>query len=103
VFGTQRGLGLLLIKGMAVRRVRLAHRTAAELLGPGDIIRPWQDDGQYARYPFSATFRLLDGLSLAALDLGFARRVAPVPEVLAALFGRAMERSRLLAGNLAVA
>jgi CRP-like cAMP-binding protein len=102
-FGAEGGVGLLLVEGFAIRRVQLAHRTAAELLGPGDLLRPWQDDGEHAHYPFSAGFRLLGDLTVAVLDANFLARCGAFPEVLGALFGRAMERSRSLAGNLAVA
>src|SRR5689334_2741863 len=48
-FGAARGgLGLLLAEGLALRRVALGHRAAAELLGPGEVLRPWEEDGEHA-------------------------------------------------------
>lgn len=102
-FGSDGGLGLLVVDGFAVRRVRLAHRVAAELLGPGEIMRPWQQAGAHAHYPFSAMFQLLGPVTLAVLDLGFLTRAAAYPEVISALFGRTVERARSLAGSLALA
>jgi CRP-like cAMP-binding protein len=102
-FGAQGGVGLFVVDGFAVRRVQLAHRAAAELLGPGEILRPWQDDGEHAHYPFAATFQILRPLTLAVLDRSFRVRVGAVPEVVGALFARVTERARLLAGNLVVA
>src|SRR5437763_17194407 len=67
-FGAVGGIGLLVAEGLAIRQVSLAHRAAAELLGPGDVLRPWEDDGEHAAYPFSASFRLIEPLTLAVLD-----------------------------------
>lgn len=102
-FAAEGGIGLLIVEGHMVRRVQLAHRAAAELLGSGDVLRPWQDDGQYPHYPFHATFRLVSPLLVGVLDRGFVARAAAFPEVIGELFGRAMDRARFLAGNLAVA
>ena len=43
---------------------------------------------------------VLERASLAVLDRGFTTRLAPYPEVTANIVGRAMERSRRVAGNL---
>lgn len=40
---------------------------------------------------------------LAVLDLAWARRMAPFPEIAGTLIGRAMDRSRRLAVNMAIA
>ena len=42
------GLGLLVLDGLLIRRIELAGRFAAELLGPGDLLRPWQEDDEVA-------------------------------------------------------
>src|SRR3954465_12284884 len=38
------GFGLLLVEGAMIRRVGIDGRYGAELLGPGDLLRPWQRD-----------------------------------------------------------
>jgi CRP/FNR family cyclic AMP-dependent transcriptional regulator len=38
------GYGLLVLDGLLVRRVAIEGRYGAELLGPGDLLRPWQRD-----------------------------------------------------------
>jgi CRP-like cAMP-binding protein len=53
--------------------------------------------------PFDTTWRVLAPTRLAVLDLGWARRMAPFPEVAGALMGRALDRSRRLAVNMAIA
>src|SRR5436190_20566184 len=42
VDGFRGGIGLLVLDGLLVRRVGLADRFGAELLGEGDVLRPWQ-------------------------------------------------------------
>ena len=42
------GYGLLLVEGAIVRRVGIDGRYGAELIGPGDLLRPWQREGEHA-------------------------------------------------------
>ena len=37
-------LGLLILNGFLVRHVRVIDRPPAELLGPGDLLHPWEPD-----------------------------------------------------------
>jgi CRP/FNR family cyclic AMP-dependent transcriptional regulator len=97
------GIGLLLLEGLVVRRVGRTGRYGAELLGPGDLLRPWQHDGEDVTLPFDTSFRVIDQTVFALLDLRFAARAAPYPEVGGALIGRAMQRSRTLVVNMAIA
>jgi CRP/FNR family transcriptional regulator, cyclic AMP receptor protein len=101
--GARGGFGLLLLRGLIVRRVGRTGRYGAELLGPGDVIRPWQHDGEDIALPFAVHFQVLEATTFASLDLRFAARAGPYPEVPAALLGRAMQRSRTLAVNMAIA
>jgi hypothetical protein len=78
-------------------RVGRVGHFGAELLGPGDIMRPWQHDGEDVTLPFGTRFHVIEQSVLALLDLRFAARAAPYPEVTGALVGRAMQRSRTLA------
>jgi CRP-like cAMP-binding protein len=97
------GIGMLVLAGLMVRRVGSEGRFGAELLGPGDVIRPWQHDGEDTALPFETTFRVLERVLMAQLDLRFTARLAPYPEVAGNLVGRAMQRSRTLAVNMAIA
>jgi hypothetical protein len=97
------GIGLLLLDGLVVRRVGRTGRYGAELLGPGDLMRPWEDDGDDITLPFDTTFRVIEEADLALLDPRFAARAAPYPEIAGALIGRAMQRSRTLAVTMAIA
>lgn len=102
-FGAVNGIGLLVIDGFMLRQVALEHRAAAEVLGPGDILRPWQDDGEFAVYPYTPGWRVVLPMRVAILDLAATTRLGRHPEVVAALVGRAMSRSRRIAGHLVLA
>jgi CRP-like cAMP-binding protein len=94
---TTGGHGFLLLEGLLVRRVGIGDRFAAELLGPGDLLRPLEHDGEEATLPFEATWRVLEPLRLALLDRRWTVRMCSFPEIGVALTGRAMRRSRRLA------
>jgi len=102
-FGAEGGVGLMVVSGYLVRRLALEHRAAAEVLGPGDLLRPWQDDGEHPVYPFSPAWIVVERMTIAVLDLPFTARLGRYPEVTAALVGRAMARSRRVAGHLVLA
>src|SRR5919108_4391176 len=83
---------------MFVRDVRFG----AELLGPGDLLRPQDHDGEAATLPFEATWRVLAQVRLALLDRRWAERMAPFPDVAIALTARALLRARRLANLFTV-
>lgn len=97
------GAGLLVLRGMLVRRVGLEGRLGAELLGAGDLLQPAMHDGEDAVVPFESTWRVMAPLRLAILDLDWLARMAPYPEIAAELTSRVMFRSRRLATMLAIA
>ncbi|MFL5824510.1 MAG: hypothetical protein ACJ764_13835, partial [Solirubrobacteraceae bacterium] len=41
---TRGALGMLVLQGMVMRRVGMAGRFGSEILGEGDLLRPWQDE-----------------------------------------------------------
>jgi len=95
--------GLLVIDGLLLRRVSVAGRGSVELFGLGDVLRPWQDDGQLASLPTSTSWRALEPTRLALLDRTFLETVQRVPTILDELASRAMQRSHLLLARLAIA
>jgi CRP-like cAMP-binding protein len=97
------GLGLLVLDGLLLRHVGIAGRSSVELLGAGDLLRPWQlDDDGGVSVPRATHGRALRRTEIAVLDIDFARRVAPYPELQGALVAKAMSRSRALAVNIAI-
>ena len=100
---TTGSLGLLVVEGALVRRLTLGHRSCAELLGTGDLLRPTQDGSAESSAPFIPSFRVLEPMTVAILDARFTLRATRFPELASEVVGRAMERSRALARMLAVA
>jgi CRP/FNR family cyclic AMP-dependent transcriptional regulator len=96
------GFGLLVLEGALVRGVGVDGRFGAELLAAGDLLRPWQHDGEAGVLPFEMDWRIVAPVRLAALDLRWATRMAPFPEVATELTGRALDRSRRLATLMAI-
>lgn len=94
-----RPLGLLVVAGLMLRRVSLGHRTAAELLGTGDLLRPWCT----AEPPFTVDWRALAPVRVAVLDDHAAARLARFPSLLLALVERELPRSRRMAERCATA
>jgi CRP/FNR family transcriptional regulator, cyclic AMP receptor protein len=97
------GVGLMCLEGLQLRRVGLHTSYGAELLGPGDLLRPWQQDGEVEGLPVEdASWRVIAPSSLAVLDIRWAMRMAPWPAVGCELVGRALERSLRLATLMAI-
>lgn len=97
------GYGLLVLEGMVARTVDCDGRTAAELLGPGDLLAPQQCGRAHETIDVGVHWTVLADLRLALLDRSFAMRLAAYPEVSVALAGRAMQRARDLAVRLSIA
>jgi hypothetical protein len=95
-------LGLLVLDGLLVRQTQVNGLRCAELLGPGDVLRPWDESGAEATLVADARWRVLDPARLALLDAGFARRAAHWPALSAELMHRAVARSRSLSVLLAL-
>jgi hypothetical protein len=94
----QRGLGLLVLRGLLSRKVTIKRRTHLELLGPGDLLRPWTHQSELlASSPTRVSWQVLTPAKLAVLDRRFALRIAGWPEILGVLLDRAIQRSRTLA------
>jgi CRP/FNR family transcriptional regulator, cyclic AMP receptor protein len=95
------GYGLLVLDGVLVRRVGYGGRYGAELLAEGDLLRPWEYDGDET-LGFETTWRVLAGSRMAVLDAVWAERMARYARVGPALAGRALQRSRRLAAMMAI-
>lgn len=91
------GFGLLVLDGLIIRRVGLRERFGAEALDCGDLLRPWQHDGETALVMFGTQWIVPEPTRLAILDRAWAARMAAWPGVGAALAGRGVERSMRLA------
>lgn len=96
------GFGLLVLDGFLIRGVGVDGRFGGEMLGIGDLLRPWQNEADQAILPTDLSWRVVLPLRMAVLDLAWATRMAAFPEIGAALAGRALERSRRLASLMAI-
>src|SRR5829696_2751501 len=95
-------IGLLIIDGVLSRELLVADHVSAELLGPGDVVRPWQGTNRAALLPVDAVWTVLSSLTVAVLDRRFAAEAARYPEITSALFDRLGERSLRLATTQAI-
>jgi CRP/FNR family cyclic AMP-dependent transcriptional regulator len=98
---TQGGLGLLVLEGFVVRHVDVVGRPATELLGAGDLLRPWEPD-RTAPFSSGARWQVLEPSRVALLDDRVCAVIGRWPDLVAALVGRAISRSREQAIALAV-
>ncbi len=96
------GIGLLVLDGLLLRRVGIDGRFGAELLGQGDVLRPWEGEHGSASLTRTTGWRVLEPVRLAVLDEAAARRLAAYPELTGRLVGRALDRSRHLTVNMAI-
>ena len=97
------GYGLLVYEGLLLRRAGIEGRHAAELLGPGDLLRPWQHDGGDATLEVEWAFRVVANTRVAVLDPRWTARAAAWPQLGAELAGRALGRSVRLVVAMAIA
>jgi CRP/FNR family cyclic AMP-dependent transcriptional regulator len=95
-------LALLLLDGLLTRRVQLGNSTCAELLGQGDVLRPWQEDRGWGVTSFQAEWSVLQPARLAILDWRIAKVCGRWPELMEALLARSVYRSRCLAFHMAI-
>jgi CRP/FNR family transcriptional regulator, cyclic AMP receptor protein len=95
-------VGLLIVDGLLSREVIVYDQASAELLGRGDLLRPWQPVSPAGLLPVDALWSILSPLTVAVLDRRFAADAARYPEVVAALFDRLSERSTRLATTQAI-
>jgi CRP/FNR family cyclic AMP-dependent transcriptional regulator len=100
--GERSGFGLLVVSGILCRRVVQGECNGAEVVGPGDLLRPWEGIGDWTSIPTEATWRVIQPGQLAILDEGFVQRAGAYPEVSIALVRRALQRSRYLTVLVAI-
>ena len=95
-------VGLLILDGVLSRELVVADHVSAELLGPGDVVRPWQSGNRASLLPVEAVWSVLSPVTVAALDRHFAVELARYPEITSVLLDRFGERSIRLATTQAI-
>ena len=95
-------VGLLVLSGLMIRLVGVDGRSGAELLGEGDLLRPWQPEPDDSILPLRSAWSIVEPTRLAILDERFMMSAARYPELVGALLASAIERSRNFAVQLAI-
>ena len=95
-------LGLLVVDGVLAREVVLGDTVSTELLGPGDIIRPWHLDGPPELLPVIVRWNALSPIRLGLIDRRVASALGRYPEVSAVIVDRLSERAQRLAVTQAI-
>jgi CRP/FNR family cyclic AMP-dependent transcriptional regulator len=95
--------GLLVLEGVVTRDITFAGRTTTELLGAGDVLRPWEDDVPFEPLPFGVAWQVHEPARVAVLDARFALASARWPALAAGVSRRHVRRARSLAFQMAIA
>lgn len=95
--------GFLIIEGLLSREVNVLGRTCVELLGHGDVLRPWRWDSDGSHVQAEVGWMVLEPTRLAVLDHGLVVRMNPWPQLGVELFARGTRRAHHLAVALAIA
>jgi len=92
-------IGLLVLDGFITRAIVVEGRRFIEVLGRGDLLRPWEAGESLVTS--ETNFTVVEPTRVALLDGRFAAAIAPWPGIWTGLVARTMERSRSLAFHLA--
>ena len=95
-------VGLLMLSGVMAREVVLADTVSTELIGHGDMIRPWSRDTESQLLVHTVRWQVLAEVRLAVLGRAFAAAAARWPEINVALIDRAGARAHRLATTQAI-
>jgi CRP-like cAMP-binding protein len=95
--------GLLIVRGAMLREVAAVQRVTAELVGPGDLIRPFEEDGE-EDLPVHAKirWRVVQPVVVALIDAHVLQAASRWPALVAALTARGVRRTQRLSVNLSI-
>jgi CRP/FNR family cyclic AMP-dependent transcriptional regulator len=95
--------GFLIVEGLLSRTVDVLGRHCVELIGHGDVMRPWQWDDAGSHVHAEIGWMVLEPAKLAVLDHQLVLRITPWPQLGLELFNRGTRRAHHLAVALAIA
>jgi CRP/FNR family cyclic AMP-dependent transcriptional regulator len=95
--------GFMVVDGLVSRSVNVLGRTCVELIGHGDVMRPWQWDGEGSHVQAEVGWSVLEPTRLAVLDGRLVKRIVPWPQLGVELFNRGTRRAHHLGVALAIA
>jgi CRP/FNR family cyclic AMP-dependent transcriptional regulator len=90
-------IGVLVVEGLLGRELLADEAASMELVGPGDLIRPWDESGDPELLQATVRWNALAPTGLALLDHHVAGRLVNYPEIYCALLERCAHRTRRLA------
>ena len=91
------GLGILVLEGLLTRNLWIAGTQSREILGGGDILRPWDDDTALDPVPSTISWTVLQPTACVELDNRWRLLAARWPNLNAEILHRVVRRSRWLA------
>jgi len=94
--------GFLVVDGLLSREVDVLGRRCVELIGPGDVLRPWSWDQEGSHVRAEIGWQVLEPSRLAVLDHQLVLRIVPWPQLGLELFNRGTRRAHHLAVALAI-
>jgi CRP/FNR family transcriptional regulator, cyclic AMP receptor protein len=93
-------LGYLVAAGLLVRRVEVGTGSSVELLGRGDLLRPWQEEiSSFC----TASWEVLERTTVVALGSSLVRDMSQWPAIVSNMLARGVRRSRAVAADAAIA
>ena len=95
-------MGLLVLEGVLAREVLAADIVSTELLGPGEVLRPWELAPDAELLQATVRWSVLSDVRVAVLDRRVAAQLGEFPEVLSLLVERLAKRSNRLAVTQAI-
>src|SRR3954468_19483594 len=101
---TEHGLmGLLVVDGVLARCMGFGKAAYPELVGHGDLVRPWDAEPAGHLGRLDVSWQVLEPCRVAVLDRRFAGIVGRWPEIVDQLLSRAMSRASALDFSMAIA
>jgi hypothetical protein len=95
-------LGILIVDGLLTRAITLEGRTTGELLGTGDVLRPWDGEDQPPQVSLTVSWWVHAPTRMAVLDRRFVTAATRWPTVIEEIAERAVRRSHALGLQLAL-
>ena len=93
-------LGYMIVEGLMVRRIEVGQGSSLELLGHGELLRPWQEDtSSFCR----SSWEVVEPTTLAQLGPAVMPNLSRWPVLVSNLLARGIRRSRALAADAAAA
>lgn len=93
-FDPEQTFGLLVLEGLLGRRVLVGNAISTELLGAGDILRPWDEPNLWNLVPPELSWRVYRPARLAVLDERITAIIGRRRQLIVAFSSRLLRRAR---------